>query len=399
MASDDDHLHHSILSSLHETNQKCLNVLQGEVAHATPEQADWILSAEATTCHIVAMRSTTTTTSPLVSLAHIDQANVYDHCIDQMIQEHIAHHQNNHPSTTTSSSSNDNESNNNNEEYGFYYDGEEDIDHEERKDNHAASSFFPNDLQEEAVVVPQNNTMIEMEVHLSGGYLDPEGTSQKLSTYLILTLDRLGKTYQHQLRMYLSTAAISCMNDQYMHDDANEEEGNRSTTSTTTASSAETEKQQQQPHAPICRGMGMNTRTGQVIPITSSLPEELQGPAVEIRSARSWVRPSHEPASLHIIHDGKCHHRRSSGSVIRVQPFQYQPHWSYNVLLTAPDHVLKQYTSTSPHVESDRFCTDVRRTLSFVLTVPPESVFGNDCQKPLVYTRSASNLNAWETVE
>jgi hypothetical protein len=67
--------------------------------------------------------------------------------------------------------------------------------------------------------------------------------------------------------------------------------------------------------------------------------------------------------------------------------------------LRAPDHVLKQYTSTSPDVESDRFCTDVRRTLSFVMTVPPESVFGNNCQKPLVYTRSSSNLNMWETVE
>jgi hypothetical protein len=67
--------------------------------------------------------------------------------------------------------------------------------------------------------------------------------------------------------------------------------------------------------------------------------------------------------------------------------------------LRAPDHVLKQYTSTSPDIESDRFCTDVRRTLSFVMIVPPESVFGNSCQKSLVYTCSSSNLNVWETVE
>jgi hypothetical protein len=40
---------------------------------------------------------------------------------------------------------------------------------------------------------------IKMEVHLVGGFLELDGTSQKLSTYLIETLDRLGNTYQHQL--------------------------------------------------------------------------------------------------------------------------------------------------------------------------------------------------------
>jgi hypothetical protein len=40
-------------------------------------------------------------------------------------------------------------------------------------------------------------------------------------------------------------------------------------------------------------------------PITGSLTEELKGPTEEVRSARSWARPSHEPASLHVIHDGK----------------------------------------------------------------------------------------------
>ena len=69
-----------------------------------------------------------------------------------------------------------------------------------------------------------------------------------------------------------------------------------------------------------------------------------------------------------------------------------------NVLLQVPDDVLLSVASTSPEHESHDFCTNFRRTLSFVNTVPAEIVFGGG-NKPLVYVRSAGDLNEWEQQE
>jgi hypothetical protein len=53
MATDSKHFI-SISLILHQTvpQTKCLNVLQGEVAHATPDQANWMVSVEATNGHM-----------------------------------------------------------------------------------------------------------------------------------------------------------------------------------------------------------------------------------------------------------------------------------------------------------------------------------------------------------
>jgi Protein N-terminal asparagine amidohydrolase len=329
---------------LHERVEasRCLNVLQGEVAHASTLQADCLVSAEATTCHVVALRSTSGSTSvPLCSLAHVDQ--VYDSCLEAMVKEHLQHHEN--PILAES----------HDEAFGFFMD-EDEVEYETplNDNNDNTSSFIPRPLERRTASMPAMHGPIEMELHLAGGFLDKEGTSQQLSTSLVEHFSDLAEKYRGRLRISLSTAAISCMN----HD---EDQG------------------------PVNRGLGIDTRSGQVFAVNSALPAHLEGPAVEIRSARAFCCADAAP-TLAVIHDTNSAH-------IRVEPFAYKADPELNVLLDVPDDVLLTFTSTSPDQESEHFCTNFRRTLSFVNTVPPETVFGHG--RPLVYTRSSTNLNEW----
>jgi hypothetical protein len=132
--------------------------------------------------------------------------------------------------------------------------------------------------------------------------------------------------------------------------------------------------------------LGIDIATGEVFPVKSTLPAHLEGPAVDIRSARAFCEEAAQ--TLAIIHDTS-----SKQGQVRVQPFQYKAVEELNVLLDVPDDVLLAVTSTSPDQESDQFCTNFRRTLSFVNTVPPETTFANGM--PLVYSRSATNFNEW----
>jgi len=52
---------------------------------------------------------------------------------------------------------------------------------------------------------------VEMELHIAGGYLDEEGTSQNLSTSIVHSFSKLADKYQGQIKISLSTAAISSM--------------------------------------------------------------------------------------------------------------------------------------------------------------------------------------------
>jgi len=341
--------------------QKCLNVLQGEVAHCSEDQTDMLVSAEATTCHVVALRSThVNNTAALASMAHVDQADVYEHCLEKMVQEHLQHHLD----KAMADESDD--------MFGFYDDLEDDEDDEcycdydeqqapdepQRCQRH--NSFLP--LPEflgrplrEARSMP--SMPVEMELHIAGGYLDDEGTSQGLSTSLVHSFSKLADKYQGQLRISLSTAAISSMN--------------------TTSS------------GPRSRGLALNTHTGEVTSVATALPSALDGPAMELRNARLWGEQSSKP-ELAVIHTPEL-------DGITIDPFQYQPQPQLDALLKVPDPVLLQVTSTSPQYESERFCTDLRRTLSFVNTVPAHQVFGGQ-QKPLVYSRSSNAMNEWEPV-
>jgi hypothetical protein len=71
-----------------------MTVMQGEVSHASPSQAGIVASTSATTCHIVALRSTSSSSSssePVVSLTLVDKVG-YTQCLEDMVAYHMKHH-------------------------------------------------------------------------------------------------------------------------------------------------------------------------------------------------------------------------------------------------------------------------------------------------------------------
>jgi hypothetical protein len=346
-------------------SKRCLNVLQGEVAHATPHQTDVLVSAEATTCHILALRSTHGENSvPLGSMAHVDRAQVYEECLEKMVQEHIQHHVRTLKKQRQRQDSDD---------FGFFTMDDDDQEEEDLDlDGELSATFLPQtNLQSSnkkkhpcrASSLPSLEAPIAMEVHIVGGYLDEKGTSQQLSNNLVRTFSELALKYQDKVRMSLSTAAISSMNN-------NTSDG-----------------------TPRTRGLALDTHTGLVTPVVTALPKELEGPALEVRSARLWsnqLKPT-----LAVIHNSQ-----SEDGCITIEPFHYKPLPQFNALLKVDDATLLKAASTSPDCESERFCSDLRRTLSFVNTVPAASVFGRDkTARPLVYSRSSNALNQWQRVK
>jgi len=314
-----------------------LNVLQGEMAHSTPTQADVLVSAEATTCHIVALYSTSTR-EPLVSLAHIDKVGYYT-CLQNMVQEHVKHHHQNEG-----------------DDFGFFWE-------EEGNQNEESEQFVPlNDVSPGKSTIiqvePVHNDVIDMDIHLLGGFLDADGKSQELSTSLLLSFSKLAKQFEGTIKMKICTAAISCMN-----------------SCDKTA-------------LPVGRGMGIETLTGKVF-MVNSVPSHLAGPALEVRSARLFR--SNVDERLQVIH-----HSKSNGQLC-IEPFPYQHFQELDTLARLPDKTLLQLTSTSPHVEAEGFCDNLRSTLGFIKRVPSCEVFGSLCDEPLVYTRSKSSnaLNEW----
>ena len=417
-------------------SQKCLNVLQGEVAHATPHQADILVSAEATTCHVLALRSTCSGSGvPLASMAHIDQtADQYSECLEKMVLEHLQHHRYQQAEESVADEDDD---------FGFYDFEDNEIDdndepclvehheeqyhpqdscddhhhhhHEEHDDTVEQESFLPQAcphllqpghkshshsspclMKDEHQNLPQQQQqqqqqpMIDLELHIVGGYLDSEGTSQALSTSLLHLFSRLADKYQHQIRMSLSTAAISSLNSTATTI--------RASCCDTSASSSSAPLSNNNKSQPKSRGLAMNIHTGQVFPVTTSLPTALEGPALEVRSARLWsnqrMSSSHDQQTttpgptLAVIHTAQSRH-----GCITIEPFDYQPQPQLDVLLQVSDDVLLQVTSTSPQCESDRFCSDLRRTLSFVNTTSAADIFSQ--AQPLTYSRSSQKLNEW----
>jgi hypothetical protein len=271
-----------------------------------------------------------------------------------MVKEHLHHHER----ATAIEEEED--------EFGFFMDEDEEelvpLEEQLVPLNDTASQQVPlNDVlcpnfeSETSTSMHSVTEPIEMELHMMGGFLDKDGTSQQLSTLLVERFNYLADKYKGRLRISLSTAAISCMNNA-------------------------------PDSRPVNRGLGIHIATGEVFPLKCSLPAHLEGPAVDIRSARAFCTEAGH--TLAIIHDTS-----SKQGQVRVHPFQYKAAEELNVLLTVPDDVLLSVTSTSPDQESDQFCTNFRRTLSFVNTVPPETTFANG--KPLVYSRSDKNLNEW----
>lgn len=140
-------------ASLDPQQPRLLYIGQREVGHAIASQADVIFSDRATTCHILIVRSTTTTTSqPLTSCAHLD-GPFYESCLRKIFSRHYQHHT-----------------------------------------KHAS------------------HPRIYMELHVIGGFLDDKGRSRQLSNWLIYLLADLAADYAGRMSCTLVTCILTRFN-------------------------------------------------------------------------------------------------------------------------------------------------------------------------------------------
>lgn len=282
------------------SSERILYVGQGEVAHALPQQCDVLVTDKATTCHMLALRSELQDNLPLTSLTHIDDTT-YESCIRSMVYEHLAHHQ--------------------------------DRFQEEKKEENE----FSNDL-------------INLQLHVVGGFEDIEGSSSKISNWLLRLLAELAEDFKDSIKMTLETCAISSLNDNGYQ-------------------------------SPVARGLAIDLRTGEAF--LAKVNQTVTGPASQLRAVRVWSGMK----SLNIIHT-------SSSQGLRLEAFSYAPIAEMEQLLQLPDHILLQFTSTSPDVEEDGFCDAVRSTLQFMIEVPCSKVFGPSADHSLVFLRKGAS-NTW----
>jgi hypothetical protein len=359
-------------------HRKVLNVLQSEVAHATSAQVDWLLSGDATTCHVVGLRSSSSSSSrnsvALTSLAHLDECHVPS--LDAIVQEHLHHHHNRHHRYYPLKEEDEDD------DFGYFLDAVEEHDEKEEKEEQQVwKAPLPAGSPTESRQFPgfempfpppattkddqRDKNKIQMDLHLVGGCDDP--TSYQLSRDLLEAWAALADRYTSQLQIHLVTAAISSLN-------------------VSSGGGGGFDPL-------LSRGMGIDCHTGQVFGL-QSIAAELQGPAIEIRQARLWARAINQKPNgsdngenrLVVIHT-------PDSSELWIAPFDYQPHPQLETLLHMPNDALKQVTSTSPNFEGEHFCTGVRRTLSWLQLVPSEGVFGKQ-PRPLRYSRSAGHQ--WE---
>lgn len=302
--------HHLLTSPVRhlsrESRERLLYVGQGELGHATPLQCDVIASDNATTCHILALRSTVMGNAPLVSLAHIDWTG-YGDSIRGMIQEHKAHH-----------------------------------------------CFCSSDEEEKKGDGIYDCELIDMDVHIVGGFEDAKKSSRNISEFLINLLVQLAEEENNVIRMTLRTCAISSMND--------------------TGGDG-----------PVGRGMGIDLHTGEAF--LAKVDKCVAGPCHELRSARLWAGACKRLAVIHT----------SLSNYYYINPFSFRPSQKFKKLLRLPDHLMIQQTSTSPTVEADDFCDSVRRTLHFMLKTKCCDVFGVHCDVPLAFCRAGA-ANEWTLV-
>ena len=189
---------------------------------------------------------------------------------------------------------------------------------------------------------------ITMDIHILGGFEDE--SSRDISNWLLRLLGDLSMEYETIISMRLQTCVVSSMNDN----------GRGS---------------------PLGRGLAMNLKTGTVF--LAKVDASVAGPMPVLRAARLWSGTCGK--RLTVIHS-------PLNQSFSIPAFSYTSMPDLNTLLQLPDDILLQYTSTSPHVEEQDFCSSVRSTLTFMNTVKCESVFSSP--RPLLFTRVGLS-NQW----
>jgi hypothetical protein len=353
---------------------RLLYVAQGERANATCEQYDVLMSDKATTCHILAFRSRTTSEQqadhqlPLASLTHLDGPQ-YEECVRDMIREHIDYHHRDNTRRTGKS-----------RRKRTKFAEEEKKSEDCREPNHDGSNQNSS-----------GNGNITIDIHVMGGFNDIDSSSSNITDWLMRLLARMAQEFKDQ------------------------RVGVQMVVKTLVASSSNNEVDLRNNDSPIGRGFGIDLRTGNVFLTqheietrtsarTSSFSSS--GPVPVLRSVRLWSRCcSTQPHRLSVVHTVKDVHDlwasfgiekddaiRKEYALFWVQPFRFRSIPDADHLLGLADDLLLQYTSTSPDVEEAGFCDELRASISFLkrqcVTKKEDgrSYFGKSYDRPMVFS-------------
>ena len=196
-----------------------------------------------------------------------------------------------------------------------------------------------------------SQSRIKFHLDIVGGFADADNLSSQITNWILRVFATIAREFEKVVEFKLRTCAVSSLNDNGYK-------------------------------CPITRGLAIHLRSGNIY--SAKVHNDVAGPAIELRAARVWsVREA-----LSVIHTS------SSGSCIRIEPFSYTSTPDYKRLLYLSDEVLLQLTSTSPHVEEEGFCEEVRSTARFVIEVPCYKVFGRNLNKSLHFKRVGTS-NDW----
>lgn len=351
--------------------RRLLYVAQGERANATTQQYDVVMSDKATTCHILAFRSRTNSTSdngyegdlPLTSLTHLDGPQ-YELCVRDMVREHMDyHHRDNSP----------NKSRRKRTKF---------VEEEKKSDDCREPNDDSNCCLEDKITI---------DIHVMGGFNDIDSSSSDMTDWLMHLLARMAQEFKDQragVQMVVKTLVVSSSNNEV--DDREND-------------------------SPIGRGFGIDLRTGEVFLTDNkedtSTSTSSSGPIPVLRSVRLWSRccsgsksghlQQHRLSVVHTVKDvdalwssfgiDEDDNHRKKYSLFWVQPFRFRSILDADVLLEMPDELLLQYTSTSPEVEEAGFCEDVRASLQFLKhkcdteREDGRSYFGKGFDRPMVF--------------
>mmetsp|Transcript_10366 Transcript_10366/g.30309 ORF Transcript_10366/g.30309 Transcript_10366/m.30309 type:complete len:483 (-) Transcript_10366:176-1624(-) len=329
--------------------ERVLYIAQGERANATSKEYDVLVSDKATTCHILAFRSRTTSDDDmsLTSLTHLDGPN-YEGCVRDMIQEHIDHHR-------------------------------------ERRHLSTRALFVEEEKKSDDCYETNANETVTIDVHVMGGFFDRDMASSDITEWLTHMLARLAEELSG-VRMVVKTLVVSSSNNQV--DDRNND-------------------------SPIGRGLGIDARTGDVFLAqcdggNSSGPVPLVR-SVRLWSRTDGSSVPHKLSVVHTVRDlddlfssfniNQDDGIRSEFSFFWVQPFMLRLIPYADALLRLPNKLLLQQTSTSPEVEEPGFCDDVRASLWFlrqrcnVERDDGSTMFGTNFDRPMVFAMRHTNAS------
>ncbi|KAL7540628.1 hypothetical protein ACHAXR_010265 [Thalassiosira sp. AJA248-18] len=350
---------------------RVINVLQGEIAHCTPTQADILVSDDATTCHIVALWSHylgpgegeqtngAARSHVLTTMTHIDGVG-YEMSIRDAVSEHHKYHSMHSPLNMGNVT-------------------------DECKDS----------------CTYNRNGIIEMSIHVMGGFNDDDGSSIKITDNVLQTFETISNEFNDyfvsrnlpSLRMTLETCAVASAND-----DGNGcplGRGLAIEVATGNVFLAEVENVNMHESLGLLPSAVMPSSNGSGVVgdvqlfDTSAKHVSAQGPGVILRSTRLWASAFHprsrkRESRLNVIH-------RPSSDYIFIEPFFFVPHSNAKGLLECGDEELLQITSTSPEVEKPNFVSNVRQSLTYMNGTTSSKVFATE--EPIKFQRVG--LNGW----